>query len=307
MMTWKQRVSLAEKHGALPLGHISGVLVLGSWTWCAWFCLLSVAAGPVFAIGAYVCLLAHEFGHILTARRFGVPTPTVRLWLLGGAAEIRYMPKDRLQEFWIAVVGPIVSLVIGLSLFWLPGDLGKLGDVNLLWAAFNMLPAFPLDGGRIFRSLMAVKLHRVRATLIATRVAQVVSVLLIGYAVFQDPNPMLGLIALFVGFAAQMELRIERYDQRLDELLAEEQAAYDMSDPRYWAWACARRELSMHQLPSTKRKVLNEYHANIDRIADTLRSRAEKEKRAKLKTEHDGYAEWVAFHKHEWEGDRAQV
>ena len=137
----------------------------------------------------FLCVLAHEFGHILTARAFGVLTPDVILLPIGGVARLERIPEKPLEEFLIAIAGPLVNVVIGLGLVLVTsatldgGSLAtvesakvsmvdRLASVNLFLALFNLIPAFPMDGGRILRALLSARLGFVRATEIAAMIGQ---------------------------------------------------------------------------------------------------------------------------------------
>ncbi len=132
-------------------------------------------------------VLLHELGHALVAQRYGITIAGIDLHLLGGVALMAEPPKNAKQELWIAAAGPAVSLVLGLSfllLTWVTGAglaMGSLGwadlpaylaAVNIGMAIFNMVPALPMDGGRIFRALMAGRWGSLRATQIAARVSR---------------------------------------------------------------------------------------------------------------------------------------
>jgi Zn-dependent protease len=176
-----------------------------------------------FFLALFVCVLLHEFGHILMARRFGIRTPDVILLPIGGLARLERLPEKPRQEFWIAVAGPAVTLVIalgislyvrhlGLPLVWpwpfdLPTDTGfwqLLGATNVALLAFNLIPAYPMDGGRVLRSLLAARLGMVKATRIAARIGQALAIGAGAYALYAW-QPMLALIAVFVYFTAAQE------------------------------------------------------------------------------------------------------
>lgn len=169
-------------------------------------------------------IVLHELGHALTARRFGIRTQDITLLLFGGVARLERMPRQPWQEFLIAVAGPAVNVVlavllsialIGLavlsySMQWNILDssvamfLFQLISINVMLVLFNMLPAFPMDGGRVLRAVLASKLDYVRATNIAANVGQAMAVLfgLMGLIWF---NPFLVFIALFVWMGAAQE------------------------------------------------------------------------------------------------------
>ncbi|WP_299985574.1 site-2 protease family protein [uncultured Ruegeria sp.] len=174
----------------------------------------------LFVLALFACVVAHEFGHALMARRFGIRTPDITLLPIGGLARLERMPEKPMQEVWVALAGPAVNIAIwaafvvlgaGIQLGSLAqidsagtGLLNRLAYVNLLLAAFNMIPAFPMDGGRVFRALLCMKMERAKATRIAATAGQVVAVGL-GFLGLTSGNPVLVLIAVFVFIAANAE------------------------------------------------------------------------------------------------------
>ncbi len=177
-------------------------------------------SGVLFFAGLFVCVLLHEFGHALAARRYGIGTRDITLLPIGGVARLERMPEKPWQEFVVALAGPAVNVVIGIGLFvglklggwWQPitslttisGNLfERLLMANLFLVVFNLLPAFPMDGGRVLRSLLAMRLNFARATGIAAAIGKGMAVLF-GFAGLFG-NPMLLLIALFVWIGATQE------------------------------------------------------------------------------------------------------
>src|ERR1700724_1724196 len=175
--------------------------------------------GLIFMVLLFACVLAHEFGHIFTARAFGVATPDVTLLPIGGVARLERIPEEPRQEFLIAIAGPAVNVVIGFALMLLAGAhldplalsvddahismLDRLANVNLFLAVFNHIPAFPVDGGRVLRALLAIRLGYTRATETAASIGQAVAFLLGFIGLFY--NPLLIFIAVFVYLAAASE------------------------------------------------------------------------------------------------------
>jgi Zn-dependent protease/CBS domain-containing protein len=174
----------------------------------------------VFMVLLFACVLAHEFGHIFTARAFGVPTPDVTLLPIGGVARLARIPEKPSEEFLVAIAGPLVNVVIAIVLMRIaPTHLSAahlaamespkgsmvewLAEANLFLAVFNMIPAFPMDGGRVLRALLAVRLGHVRATEIAASIGQWVAFGLGFLGLFYAP--MLIFIAIFVYLAAASE------------------------------------------------------------------------------------------------------
>lgn len=218
---------------SFKLGTFAGIGVYMHWTFLllvGWifFAHLSqgkdaaqAAAGVGFILALFACVVLHEFGHALTARRYGVKTRDITLLPIGGLARLERIPEKPMQEFWVAIAGPAVNVVIAAVLFLVlvlvnaSGDVVETGmlkghfladlmKVNVFIVAFNLLPAFPMDGGRILRSLLAARIGRRRATAVAANVGQGMAILF-GIVGFIAPAPMLIFIAIFVYLGAQAE------------------------------------------------------------------------------------------------------
>ncbi|MBY6005709.1 site-2 protease family protein [Salipiger bermudensis] len=173
-----------------------------------------------FVLALFACVVAHEFGHALTARRYGIKTPDITLLPIGGLARLERMPETPRHEILVALAGPAVNIVIWavLMLFGAgtrldalaalgsaPGAfLGQLAAVNLFLALFNLLPAFPMDGGRVLRAALATRMDRVHATRAAATAGQFMAFLFAFWGLASG-NFMLLLIAIFVFFAGQAE------------------------------------------------------------------------------------------------------
>jgi len=182
--------------------------------------LQAAAAGVAFVIAVFVCVVLHEFGHALTARRFGIRTRDITMLPIGGLARLERMPDDPRHELWVALAGPAVNVVISALLaawLFLGGRLAPLGDlgvasgpflarlmvVNVILVVFNLIPAFPMDGGRVMRSLLAMRLDYTRATQIAAGTGQAIAFLFGFLGLFF--NPLLLFIAFFVWIGAAQE------------------------------------------------------------------------------------------------------
>jgi Zn-dependent protease len=182
--------------------------------------LEAALTGVLFFLGIFLCVLLHEFGHVLAARRYGIGTKDVTLLPIGGLARLERMPAKPTQELVVALAGPAVNVVIAGALFlgmWLGGSLQSLAGLNpvggtllerllvanLFLAAFNLLPAFPMDGGRVLRALLAMRLPFARATNIAAIIGKGMAIAFGFIGLFT--NPMLLLIALFVWIGAAQE------------------------------------------------------------------------------------------------------
>ncbi|GAA0304211.1 site-2 protease family protein [Rhodovulum strictum] len=181
----------------------------------------TAAINVVFVLALFACVVAHEFGHALMARRFGIATPDITLLPIGGLARLDRMPEQPGQEIAVALAGPAVNVVIwavlvglgaqtdfanlaklgegGAAAFW-----GNLAAINLFLVLFNMIPAFPMDGGRVFRAALSYGMGRVAATRLAARSGQALA-FLFGFLGLTSGSPLLVLIAIFVFVAAGAE------------------------------------------------------------------------------------------------------
>jgi Zn-dependent protease len=178
--------------------------------------------GGLLVLTLFAFVLLHEFGHAFAARTFGIRTPDITLYVIGGVARLTRIPDKPWQELVVAVAGPLVNVVIfvvlrgaiHLELAQDPENLEKIellarvANYNWLLLVFNLIPAFPMDGGRVLRSLLAMVMPYPRATEIAARLGQGLAVLFAVYGFFRDP--FLVFIALFVFYGAQQELAMAR-------------------------------------------------------------------------------------------------
>jgi Zn-dependent protease/CBS domain-containing protein len=182
--------------------------------------LEAVLSGVIFIVALFACVVLHEFGHALTARHYGIPTKDITLLPIGGVSRFERMPDKPWQEFWVAVAGPLVNLAIAaaiyLALFLSNGFkplsglsvtggpfLERMLVANLALAIFNIIPAFPMDGGRVLRALLATRMDHVRATQTAAAIGQGLALLFGLVGLFRDP--FLLFIAFFVWIGAGAE------------------------------------------------------------------------------------------------------
>lgn len=223
-MQWSWKV--AEISGIRVSVHATFLLLVAWFAIAYWFEVGSVArvvSGVALLLLLFGCVLLHELGHALTAQKFGLTTHEITLLPIGGIARLERLPDDPMQSLWITLAGPAVNIAIAVVLFvalqltgtWQPITdisltngpfLERLMMVNISLVIFNMLPAFPMDGGRALRALLATRLDDRRATRIAARLGQAMAIVFafVGWLA----NPLLLLIALFVWMGATQEARM---------------------------------------------------------------------------------------------------
>lgn len=220
-MKWS--FSLGRFLGIEVFVHFTFLILLafiGAAHWAASKTPAAALDAVFFFVLVFACVLLHEYGHALMARRFGIGTRNITVLPFGGVASLERMPSKPSQELWIALAGPAVNVVIatGLALWlaltgtWEPlsrigpvsgGLLERLFVANVFLVLFNMLPAFPMDGGRVLRALLALRLDYGRATSVATVAGKAMAVIFAILGVFG--NPMLLIIAVFVWLGASQE------------------------------------------------------------------------------------------------------
>jgi Zn-dependent protease/CBS domain-containing protein len=203
--------------------HVTFLLLLG-WVaaghWLTGRSADAALAGIGFILALFGCVLLHELGHALAARKFGIPTRDITLLPIGGVARLERMPDKPGQELWVALAGPAVNVLIAAVMFaWLTAThswaplaelhvaagpfLERLLVANVWLVLFNLIPAFPMDGGRVLRALLASRMEYVRATQIAAGVGQGLAFVFGLIGLFS--NPMLLFVALFVWIGASQE------------------------------------------------------------------------------------------------------
>ncbi len=234
---------------ALALPKVASIPIYIHWTFAiliGWIVLTNLWAGldwlhvswmVLFVLGLFVCVTLHELGHALAARYYGIHTRDITLYPIGGVARLDRMPQKPAHELVVALAGPAVNVIIMLALWPLIADfdmpeedgarvflidennfLPMLGIVNVWLAAFNLIPAFPMDGGRVLRALLSLRMDRVRATEVAAFVGQAIAVLFV-FAGFYT-NPFLIFIGLFVILGARAEAEAVRSQSFLEGFTA---------------------------------------------------------------------------------------
>src|SRR5687768_8976895 len=228
------------------IGRIAGIDVYMHFTFLilvAWFALshyganrdpMEALTGVLFILALFGIIVLHELGHALAARRYGIRTRDITLLPIGGVARLERIPEDPKQELVVAIAGPLVNVVLAAVIYLVlavdirlaeltnatrvGGDfLAQMFLVNVMLVFFNMLPAFPMDGGRVLRALLAMRMDYVRATQIAAGIGQAMAIAFAAWGLFapvfgSPSNPFLLFIALFVwlgaaGEASMVQLR----------------------------------------------------------------------------------------------------
>lgn len=221
--------------GLFKLGTIAGIGIFIHWTFTLLIAFIifinyrngqnsvQIAWSVLFLLCIFITVLLHELGHALTAKRYNIKTKDITLLPIGGIARLERLPENPLEELVVAIAGPFVNFALAfITQFFItiPQDSEELLAlmssginannfflnfyiVNLTLAVFNLIPAFPMDGGRVLRALLAFRMDRNTATQIAARVGQFIALCFILIGIIS--NPILILIGLFVIFSAQAE------------------------------------------------------------------------------------------------------
>jgi len=196
----------------------------------------------LFVFSLFACVGLHELGHALTAKRYGIKTKSITFFPIGGVARLSRMPKEPVQELTITIAGPLVNLAIAILLFV---GLGLSGNAsfgmenleqystinaenflfmlfisNIVLFLFNLIPAFPMDGGRILRALIAMKTSYRTATQMAVTVGQVFAIMFVFVGLII--NPFLIIIAMFIFISAQSELMYAIFSESLSNSTAKD-------------------------------------------------------------------------------------
>jgi Zn-dependent protease len=230
----------------LKIRSIAGISISIHWTFAlliVWIIFTNLRAGlnaieigwmVLFILSLFVCVTLHELGHALAAKRYGIKTKDITLYPIGGVARLERIPEKPSQELVVALAGPMVNIIIMvlLSPFILSANLGDrepenimridhtnflpmLGILNVWLAVFNLIPAFPMDGGRVLRALLSMKMTRIRATEIASFIGKALAMGFVFIGFYS--NPFLIFIGLFIFLGAHAENEMLKTTSVLDE------------------------------------------------------------------------------------------
>ena len=246
--------------GSFQIARIFGIPVKIHWTFLLLLLYLGIGNGylegnwiyglwtTTLFLALFFCVLLHEFGHALTARRFGIITHDIILSPIGGVARLKNLPENPWEEFWVAIAGPLVNFAIAFVLLpftlwlYLPEISNLVGYLlkeesliaslettsffrfflptilllNIALGLFNLFPAYPMDGGRILRAGLALRWGSVRATKIAARIGQVLAFAMFTVSFFRE-DLILAMIGAFVFVTAARELRRSKVERFLKE------------------------------------------------------------------------------------------
>jgi len=205
---------------SLQIGRVAGIPLRLHFTFLLFLAYIGVQGqGPggggiqrlLIVVAAFVCVMLHELGHSLVALKYGIPVKDITLYPIGGIARIEKRPTPK-QEFWIALAGPAVNFVLAIIAWGALGFSVKLEDfqagngvvrpfivmmlsINMTLFLFNLVPAFPMDGGRVLRALLAGSMSEERATTIAAGIGQLLA---IAFAIYALLSPHTNIVALFI-------------------------------------------------------------------------------------------------------------
>lgn len=218
---------------SLYLGKVSGIRISVHWTFLIlifWIVLSNMRSGRntseifwsvIFVLAIFVCVILHELGHALMAQRFNIATRGISILPIGGVAQLESIPERPKEELLVALAGPAVNILIAGVLYPFVRLIQNVGElesithigptnffaalmtINLWLALFNLIPAFPMDGGRVLRALLAFKLNHASATNIAASIGQILAMVFVFLGFFS--NPFLIFIGFFIFLGAQSE------------------------------------------------------------------------------------------------------
>jgi Zn-dependent protease len=251
------------------------------------YSVMKIAFSVLYILATFFCITLHEFGHALAAHKYNIKTQDITIWPMGGIARLQRIPYQPIREFWIAVAGPLVNfgiaLLLGLVLKFAIGyDVMPIGlfdmfdlrvtsligttnfliimwQTNLLLAVFNLIPAFPMDGGRVLRALLHTFLSRVTATQVAVGVSTLLVVAALIYAFYQS-DIMLAGVGIFIYFQSSAELKSVKLESQLagHKIDVITQALPDLIEPHFTLKQCFNQLVSTGH-PGLLAKQENQY------------------------------------------------
>ncbi|MFN4234067.1 MAG: site-2 protease family protein [Bacteroidia bacterium] len=236
---------------SLKLGKAFGIPIAIHWTFfilVIWIVGMNLYKGQplyvaiwsgIFVLSIFACVLLHELGHALAAKRFGIVTKSIVLLPIGGVASLEKIPEEPKKEIFVALAGPFVNMIISTVIFvylFYRGELVPekfmtsiinydnfliyLMIANVFLGLFNLTPAFPMDGGRVLRALFAFKMDRVSATELASKVTSIFAIIFVLIGIFN--NPMLVFIALFIYIGSKSEFEAVKNQRILNQYKTED-------------------------------------------------------------------------------------
>jgi len=222
------------------------LLIFGGEAWARGGVLDGVrSVGLILAV--FVCVVLHEFGHSIQVRRYGIRVRDIILLPIGGMARAERIPEKPWQEIVVAISGPAVNFVLAglfFGIMWLRGDavfdtegfLANMLFINIVLGVFNLVPAFPMDGGRILRALLALRFPYLKATRQAKAVGQIIALAFVVIGFLNSAFLMLPVIAVFIFFGAMSEeqmikVRVCLEDKIAGDLVDGEQRLFSLADP----------------------------------------------------------------------------
>lgn len=230
--------------GALNLGRISGIRLAVHWTFVFILVYIFIVyyqleqdpqqglMGVLLVLALFVCVILHELGHALTAKKYGITTRSITLLPIGGLARMEKFPEKPKQEFWVAIAGPLVNIAIAIVIYLLMYATGTIPELteepeamvdltgsmfwfsllvaNVVLAVFNFIPAFPMDGGRILRALLLYKFNREKATKIAAGIGQILAIVFFFAGFYVNIWLIFIGIFIFLGAGAEADFEITK-------------------------------------------------------------------------------------------------
>lgn len=232
-------INLFRVFGIRVALHLTFLVLAAFAAWAGWMDNpghrgMGLALGLVVIVLLFTCIVLHELGHSLTARRYGITVRRILLLPIGGMAEFDSIPRQPRREVLISLAGPAVNFLIALLLLlflpwpkdWRGGTvefsvrgLGELLlQINVIMGAFNLLPVFPMDGGRILRAVLATQCSYLKATFWAATSGKILAVLGLAWAAAVAKNPVLACLFLFIAAAGKLEYRgVRRRERQMAE------------------------------------------------------------------------------------------